>query len=40
LLTCYIQFPEELGLPHDLISVDRPDGNIELAYPKLHELIR
>ena len=34
------QFPEELGLPHDLISVDRPDGNIELVYPKLHELIR
>ncbi len=34
------QFAEELGLPHDLITADRPDGNIELVYPKLHELIR
>ncbi len=34
------QFPKELGLPHDLITVDRPDGNVELVYPKLHELIR
>jgi hypothetical protein len=34
------QFPEEMGLPHDLIAVGRPDGDIELVYPKLHELIR
>jgi len=34
------QFPKEYGLPHDLISPERPDGNIEVVYPKLHELIR
>ncbi|MGB3702307.1 MAG: alpha/beta fold hydrolase [Anaerolineales bacterium] len=34
------QFPKELNLPHDLITVGRPDGNIELVYSKLHELIR
>jgi carboxylesterase len=34
------QFPKEFGLPHDLITANRPDGNIELVYPKLHELIR
>ena len=34
------QFPKELGLPHDLITANRPDGNIKLVYPKLHELIR
>lgn len=33
------QFPKELGLPHDLITVGRPDSNIEVVYPKLHELI-
>jgi len=27
-------------LPHDLITVGRPDGNVALVYPKLHELIR
>jgi pimeloyl-ACP methyl ester carboxylesterase len=34
------QFPKELHLPHDLITVGRPDGNIELVYPVLHDLIR
>lgn len=34
------QFPLEFGLPHDLISPERPDGNVEVVYPKLHELIR
>jgi carboxylesterase len=34
------QFSKDFGLPHDLISPDRPDGNIEVVYPKLHELIR
>ncbi|MBE9475438.1 MAG: alpha/beta hydrolase, partial [Chloroflexi bacterium] len=34
------QFSKEFGLPHDLISPERPDGNIEVVYPKLHELIR
>jgi esterase/lipase len=34
------RFAKELGLPHDLITVGRPDGNVELVYPKLHELIR
>jgi carboxylesterase len=34
------QFPKEFGLPHDLISPERADGNIEVVYSKLHELIR
>jgi esterase/lipase len=34
------QFPKEYQLPHDLISPDRLDGNVEVVYPKLHELIR
>lgn len=33
------QFPKEFALPHDLITANRPDSNIELVYPKLHELI-
>jgi carboxylesterase len=33
------QFPKELGLPHDIITPGRPDSNIEVVYPKLHELI-
>jgi carboxylesterase len=34
------QFAKKLELPHDLITVGRPDGDIDLVYPKLHELIR
>ena len=34
------QFAKELELPHDLITVGRPDGDIDLVYPKLHDLIR
>jgi pimeloyl-ACP methyl ester carboxylesterase len=34
------QFNKDLGLPHDLITVGRPDGYVALVYPKLHELIR
>lgn len=33
------QFPKELELPHDIITVGRPDSNIEVVYPKLLELI-
>jgi carboxylesterase len=33
------QFAEELGLPHDLITIGRPDGNVDLVYPQLLELI-
>ena len=33
------QFPEELGLPHDLITYDRPDSHPDVVYPKLQELI-
>jgi carboxylesterase len=36
---CSFQFSKELDLPHDLITVGRPDSKIELVYPKLHELI-
>ena len=34
------QFAKELELPHDLITIGRPDSNTEMVYPKLHELIR
>ena len=34
------QFPKELELPHDLITYYRPDGNPELVYNKLLELIQ
>jgi hypothetical protein len=38
-LVASFQFPKELGLPHDLITVGRPDSNVDAVYPKLHELI-
>jgi hypothetical protein len=28
-----------LGIPHDMITVNRPDGRVDLVYPKLRELI-
>jgi carboxylesterase len=34
------QFEAELGIPHDMITVDRPDGRVEIVYPKLLELIQ
>lgn len=34
------QFEKDLGLPHDLITVGRSDGNVAVVYPKLHELIQ
>ena len=34
------QFPKDLELPHDLITYNRPDGNPELVYDKLLELIQ
>jgi carboxylesterase len=34
------QFDKDLELPHDLITVGRPDGNVDLVYTKLHELIQ
>jgi len=33
------QFSKDLQLPHDLITVGRPDAQIELVYPKIFELI-
>jgi pimeloyl-ACP methyl ester carboxylesterase len=33
------QFEEALGIPHDMITVNRPDGRVDLVYPKLKELI-
>ena len=33
------QFEKGLGIPHDMITVDRPDGRVEIVYPKLLELI-
>ena len=34
------QFPKDLELPHDLITYDRADGNPEIVYTKLLELIQ
>lgn len=34
------QFAKSLGLPHDLISPDRPGAQIDLVYQKLLELIQ
>lgn len=33
------QFEKSLEIPHDMITVDRPDGKVEIVYPKLLELI-
>ena len=33
------QFDEGLDIPHDMITVTRPDGRTDLVYPKLLELI-
>jgi pimeloyl-ACP methyl ester carboxylesterase len=33
------QFEKELGIPHDMITVNRPDSHIDIVYPKLLELI-
>jgi carboxylesterase len=33
------QFDKELEIPHDMITVGRPDSKTELVYPKMHELI-
>ena len=33
------QFEKELGIPHDMITVNRPDSHVEIVYPKLLELI-
>ena len=34
------QFEESLGIPHDMITVNRPDSQVEIVYPKLLELIK
>ena len=34
------QFEKALGIPHDMITVNRPDGHVDLVYPKLLELIQ
>ena len=33
------QFEKSLGIPHDMITVTRPDNHVEIVYPKLTELI-
>jgi carboxylesterase len=38
-LTTY-QFEKELSLPHDFITATHPDGNPDLVYPKLLEIIQ
>jgi pimeloyl-ACP methyl ester carboxylesterase len=34
------QFEKELGIPHDMITFERPDGRVDIVYPKLLELIQ
>ena len=34
------QFDKELGIPHDMITVNRPDSHVDTVYPKLLELIQ
>jgi pimeloyl-ACP methyl ester carboxylesterase len=34
------ELPAELRLPHDLIDPGNPDGNVDLAYPIVLELLR
>jgi len=33
------QFEKELGIPHDMITVSRPDGRVDIVYPNLMQLI-
>jgi hypothetical protein len=33
------QFEKSLEIPHDMITVTRPDNHVEIVYPKLLELI-
>ena len=33
------QFEDALGIPHDMITFNRPDGRVDIVYPKLLELI-
>jgi hypothetical protein len=34
------QFEKELGIPHDMITVTRPDNHVDIVYPVLLELIQ
>ena len=34
------QFEKNLGIPHDMITAERPQNRIDLVYPKLLELIQ
>ncbi|UCD41209.1 MAG: alpha/beta fold hydrolase [Chloroflexota bacterium] len=34
------QFEKELEIPHDMITVSRPNGRVDIVYPKLLELIQ
>ena len=33
------QFEKELDIPHDMITVERPNARVDIVYPKLLELI-
>ena len=33
------QFEKDLDIPHDMITISRPDGQVDIVYPKLLELI-
>lgn len=33
------EFPEQMELPHDLITPTRPGNRVDLVYPKLYELL-
>lgn len=34
------QFDKELEIPHDMITVSRPNGRVDIVYPRLLELIQ
>ena len=34
------EFPEALGIPHDMIDPNQPDAKTQITYPKLLEFLR
>ncbi|MGB7794039.1 MAG: hypothetical protein WBL39_22815 [Terrimicrobiaceae bacterium] len=34
------EFPEALGVPHDMIDPNQPDAKTQITYPKVLELLR
>jgi hypothetical protein len=34
------EFPEALGVPHDMIDPNQPDAKTQITYPKVLDLLR